>query len=196
MSAISDPKRFSQFLDYFQKRYQRYEQQGGAYKLTSLGAWATARPEALVSFFQRLGLEKHHRFADLGCGDGVAVCCAAHYCQATGIEADWDLCREAQMNARALGLESRTTFVCADFLQLRLDPFDFLYIYPDKPLEALWRKIRDWTGTLLVYGPHFPPKSQAPFKVYTWERETLSVYVISASSRTHFNALTQQEGAS
>lgn len=139
--------------------------------------WASARPEALVSFFDTLTLKKYRRFGDLGCGDGVAVCCAALFVErAIGIEADLELCRQARDNAQALGLGDRCAFVCADFLDVPLDSFDVLYIYPDKPLDALYKKLKGWSGALLVYGPHFPPQGLLPVTTYTWERETLRLY--------------------
>lgn len=169
-------------LRHFADRYRRHEATGGTYKMTSRGAWATSRPEAVLRFFHELALDRYRLFADLGCGDGVAVCGAALFTRAVGIEADPDLCRQAQENARALGLVHGTAFICADFLDLRLDPFDVLYIYPDKPLDSLMEKIRGWSGTLLVYGPHFPLRGRAPVGRFSWQRETLSVYAWGANT--------------
>lgn len=152
--------------------------------MTPLGAWATARPQALLTFFRDVRMEEHRRLADLGCGDGIAVCCAALFCGAVGIEVDRSLCAEAQENARALGLAHRAAFVCADFRHLRLHPFDVLYIYPDQPLTGLEHKLSGWNGTLLVYGPHFSPRSWKPIEVFRWEKETLSVYTFPESHGT------------
>ncbi|MEJ5364945.1 MAG: hypothetical protein WHS86_07590 [Desulfosoma sp.] len=163
-------------LRHFADQYRYCEGTGGTYKMTSRGAWATSRPEAVLHFFHELGLDRYRLFGDLGCGDGVAVCGAALFTRAVGIEADPDLCRIARENAGALGLLYRTAFLCGDFLSLRLDPFDVLYIYPDKPLDSLIAKLHGWSGTLLVYGPHFPPDGRPLLRSLSWERETLSVY--------------------
>lgn len=179
MTGFHDPHLCARFVAHFCQLYREYEKKGGAYKLTPLGAWATARPQALLELFQEVKLQRHSRFADLGCGDGVAVCCAALFCRAVGIEADLALCIEAQENARALGLMHRTAFVCADYRHVRLGSFDVLYIYPDKPLAGLERKLTGWSGTLLVYGPHFSPKNWKPSQVFRWEKETLSLYAFT-----------------
>ncbi len=165
-------------LRHFAELHRRYEQSGGPYKMTPRGVWATSRPEALLFFFRELGLDRYSLFGDLGCGDGAAVCCGALFSRAVGIECDPVLCRKARENAQALGLFHRAAFVCGDFLDLRLDPFDVLYIYPDKPLDPLIGKLQGWSGTLLVYGPHFPPKGLKPFDTLAWQRENLSVYAL------------------
>lgn len=176
---MSDPDRgglSERLLRHFTDRHRCDEHTGGPYKMTSRGVWATSRPEALLVFFRHLGLERYGFFGDLGCGDGVAVCCAALFTRAVGIEADPELCRKALENAHALGLSRRTAFVCGDFLDFRLDPFDVLYIYPDKPLDPLIEKLYGWSGIFLVYGPHFPPEGLRLLSGLTWQRESLSVY--------------------
>jgi SAM-dependent methyltransferase len=175
--SVPDRSAFSErVLRHFADRYGRRTALGGTYKMTSRGAWATSRPEAVLHFFHELGLDRYRLFGDLGCGDGVAVCVAALFTHAVGIEADPDLSRHARENARALGLLHRTAFICGDFLDLRLDPFDVLYIYPDKPLDSLTAKLHGWSGILLVYGPHFPPHGWPLLRRCAWEWETLSVY--------------------
>ena len=179
-SALSE-----RVLRHFADRYGPWEAMGGTYKMTSRGAWATSRPEAVLRFFHELGLDRCRLFGDLGCGDGVAACGAALFTHAVGIEADPELCRQARENACALGLGHRTAFICGDFLDLRLDPFDVLYIYPDKPLDALTAKLRGWSGILLVYGPHFAPHGRPLLRRCSWERETLSVYALGETSPEH-----------
>jgi hypothetical protein len=43
-------------------------------------------------------------------------------------------------------------------LYFRTSPYDLLFIFPDKPLDWLERRLpQDWPGRLLVYGPYFQP---------------------------------------
>ncbi len=67
-------------------------------------------------------------------------------------------------------------FVCADFFSQRIQRADCLYIYPDKPVYRLEEMLKDWDGSLLVYGPHFPPNILKLKEKLRCGRETLSVY--------------------
>lgn len=146
------------------------------YRMTSTGAWAVSRPEHLYVFFRALGLSDFRLFLDVGSGDGIAACLAALFTRAVGIEADPHLASRARRAALDLGLAARAHFICADFFTQRIREADCLYVYPDKPLYALEEALEGWTGTLLVYGPHFPPKRLSRTKQLRCGRETLTMY--------------------
>jgi hypothetical protein len=162
---------------HFRSRHRERFGDEGPYKMTPKGAWAASDPDALVFFFRRLSLETCRLFCDLGSGDGLAVCCAALFTRAVGIEADRELCREASASAHALLLPHPTLFVCADYTRLRPHRADCLYLYPDKPPTDLHRLVPpDWRGRLLIYGPHFPPRGFRCENTLRWKKETLHVY--------------------
>ena len=84
---------------------------------------------------------------------------ASLFTRATGVEADPELCTASQKMAQSLGL-SRAAFLCEDCRQTDLEPYDLLFIYPDKPLEWLEKRLpADWPGRVLVYGTYFRPQS-------------------------------------
>ncbi|RJX35593.1 MAG: hypothetical protein C4525_02775 [Desulfarculus sp.] len=129
------------------------------YKVTPVGMWACSRAEEVYDLLLKLRLEDCRHFADLGSGDGRVVLLAALFTQATGIEADPELCQAGDRLAAGLGL-ARARFICADCRQVDLRPYDLLFIYPDKPLDWLEARLPvDWPGRLLVYGPYFRPRS-------------------------------------
>ncbi len=146
------------------------------YKLTSHGAWARSRPAHLFYFFKKVGLGSFDLMVDLGSGDGTASCMAGLLTRALGIEADFDLASQAMKSARHLGMDTRVRFICADFYTQRIRNADCLFIYPDKPIYALEQALEGWEGTLLVYGPHFPPKRLRLAEKLTCGKETLCVY--------------------
>ncbi len=146
------------------------------YRQTASGAWAASRPEYLLHFFEGLDLARFRLFVDLGSGDGVACCLAGLFTRVIGIESDYFLASQAQRAARALELRERVSFICADFLTQTIQRADCLYIYPDKPLDAVEKVLGDWNGHLLVYGPHFPPKRLELQKKLKLGMETMSVY--------------------
>ncbi len=146
------------------------------YRLTVSGAWAVSRPAHLFYFFRKIELSRFRLFVDLGSGDGIVACLAALFTTAVGIEADSRLVRTARGAARALDLERRVGFIRADYLSQGLQAADCLYIYPDKPVFALERELSGWSGTLLIYGPHFPPKELKLRDKLRCGRETLAVY--------------------
>ncbi|MEW5911896.1 MAG: hypothetical protein AB1814_05025 [Thermodesulfobacteriota bacterium] len=128
------------------------------YKVTPVGMWACSRAEEVYDLLLKLRLENCRHFADLGSGDGRVVLLASLFTQATGIEADPELCQAGARMAEKLGL-SRARFICADCRSVDLSPYDLLFIYPDKPLDWLEERLpADWPGRLLVYGPYFRPR--------------------------------------
>ncbi len=162
-------------IDYFRRRLEDCGETR-PYRLTASGAWAASRPEYLFGFFKRVNLSGFRLFIDLGSGDGVACCVAGLFTRAIGIESDRLLASGAGRAVRDLKLQGRVGFICADFLTQSIQKADCLYIYPDKPLDALEKALEGWGGTLLVYGPHFPPKR---FSLQTKLRqgmETMSIY--------------------
>jgi hypothetical protein len=127
------------------------------YKMTPLGMWACSDAREVHDLFTQLGLENYRHLADLGSGDGRAVLLASLFTQATGIEADGELVEAARGMAQALGL-ARAQFIQGDCREADLAPYDLLFLYPDKPLDWLEKRLPlDWQGRLLVYGPHFQP---------------------------------------
>lgn len=168
-------KTAARVIEYFRRRLEDWGQTH-PYRLTASGAWAASRPEHLFSFFKSVNLSGFPLFIDLGSGDGVACCVAGLFTRAIGIESDLLLASSARGAGRDLGLSGRVDFVCADFLTQGIQKADCLFIYPDKPLYALEKVLEGWTGTLLVYGPHFPPKRLSLQEKLRLGMETMSVY--------------------
>ncbi|MEM5786787.1 MAG: hypothetical protein AAGU11_05670 [Syntrophobacteraceae bacterium] len=146
------------------------------YRLTATGAWASSRPAHLFYFFKKIALSQFKLFLDLGSGNGVATCMASLFTRAAGIESDSELVSQAAAASRELGLGSRTAFIRADFLTQRIRTADCLYIYPDKPVYAIEELLQEWEGTLLIYGPHFPPRTLQLRKRLKCGKESLAIY--------------------
>jgi len=117
------------------------------------------------------------------------ACLAGLFTRSVGIEVDERLCCESLRAARCLGLEERVQFICADYLTQNFRQADCLYIYPDKPFYALEAMLDGWEGTLLAYGPHFPPQALVPMQRLQSGAERLVLYgssaVAHASARTN-----------
>jgi predicted RNA methylase len=170
-------KAFRRLSKYFDQRHrQSGDPDGGPYRLTALGAWATSRAAHVFYFFKAIGLHRAALFCDLGSGDGLVVCIASLFTRAIGIEVDKELCRMGCQAATQLGLQDRVRFVCADFRTIRIREADCLYIYPDKPPRDLIFLLDGWNGSLLVYGPHFPLKDFNSVQRLHCGGETLHVY--------------------
>ncbi|SPF47703.1 conserved hypothetical protein [Syntrophobacter sp. SbD1] len=174
----------AEVIRYFQERHGGPGDDAEAlpYRLTSCGAWAASRPEHLFNFFKRVDLSRFRLFIDLGSGDGVACCTAGLFTRSIGIEADPFLVSRAAHAALDLKLQDRVGFICADFLTQRIQEADCLFVYPDKPVDAIEKSLQGWSGTLLIYGPHFPPKRFSPVEKLKYGRETLTVYSAEAGS--------------
>lgn len=171
-------RRFSAVLNSYAKLYNAREAEGkGLYTHTRLGAWATSRATHVFYFFKKIDLGRYNLFLDLGSGDGVVTCIAGLFTRSAGIEVDEELCGIAQKAARDLGLGNSTSFIRADFLTQNITKADCLYIYPDKPFYALEDLLSGWRGTLLVYGPHMPPKRMQPAATFACARERLTLYL-------------------
>jgi hypothetical protein len=148
----------------------------GPYRMTALGAWATSRSPHVFFFFKRIDLSRHELFLDLGSGDGLVTCIAGLFTRSIGIEIDLELCQAAQRAVRELKLEERATIVCGNYLQLPIWKAACLYHYPDKPMQELERLLTNWKGTLLIYGPHLPPRTLLPVSRLQCGRESLVLY--------------------
>lgn len=152
------------------------EESPGPYRLTSLGAWASSRAPHVFYFFRKIRLARFRLFLDLGSGDGIVACIAGLFTRSIGIEVDPFLCLTGRRAADVLGLTGRVHFICADYRFQRIHRADALYIYPDKPVLPFHEVLRDWRGTLLVYGPHFAPDGFEPVEELRCGPERLLVY--------------------
>jgi hypothetical protein len=169
-------RKAAELIRYYKELHGLQTADGGAYRLTASGAWAASRPAHLFYFFRRINLAAFKLFLDLGSGDGIASCLAGIFTRSVGIEADPELASKAGQAARDLGLENSVGFICGDFFDQRIQKADCLFIYPDKPVYALEELLQGWRGTLVIYGPHFPPKLFLLEEKLRCGRETLSVY--------------------
>ncbi|GLI33464.1 hypothetical protein [Desulforhabdus amnigena] len=168
---------FVRVINYYRKRYKAMEENGQSpYRFTALGAWAASRAPHVFHFFRSIHLDQYRSFVDLGSGDGLVACLAGLFTRSIGIEIDPELCREAHLAAAHLGMERQVEFICSDYLSQNLVSADCLYIYPDKPFYALEKMLADWKGTLLVYGPHFPPKHLTPIQHLECGNERIVLY--------------------
>ena len=128
------------------------------YRSTFSGMWAVSDTKELYKAFCHFRLDHCSHLADLGSGDGVATLIASLFTQATGYETDEFLYRKSLEIRDELKL-SHARFLQQDYFSADLSMYDMLYIYPDKPFDALIEKLRPtWRGHILVNGPHFTPK--------------------------------------
>ncbi|MHC1744933.1 MAG: methyltransferase [Syntrophobacteraceae bacterium] len=174
--------RFVSLLRYYHGLHEIWARSGHRlYRATSLGAWASSRPEHLYYFFRSINLSRFKLLVDLGCGDGVVACVASLFTHAVGIEIDPDLCRAGRKASVVLGLQNRVDFICGDFSSQRITRADCLFVYPDKPMARLEEILTEaaWSGTLLVYGPHLPPSRLKPVDRLSCGRERLVMYTVS-----------------
>ena len=146
------------------------------YRLTVSGAWAASRPSHLLNFFTRINLSDYRLFVDLGSGDGIACCMAGLFTKSIGIESDPFLLSLASRAARDLELDDRVGFIRADFQTQAIRNADCLYIYPNRPVYKLEEILAGWSGTLLIYGPHFPPRRFSRRETLRCGREMMTTY--------------------
>jgi hypothetical protein len=176
LDSVRLARKASELIRYYKGLHGVQDEGGDAYRLTASGAWAASRPAHLFYFFRKINLAAFKLFLDLGSGDGIVSCLAGLFTRSVGIEVDPELASIAGQAARVLGLENRVDFVCGDFFTQRIQKADCLFIYPDKPVYALEEWLQGWRGTLVIYGPHFPPKRFSLKEKLRCGRETLSVY--------------------
>lgn len=103
---------------------------------------------------------------------------ASLFAPSVGIEIDESLCAAAQNISRSLSLPNSVEFACEDYLQydFQSSDADCLYIYPHMPIWSLEEQLKDWQGTLLVYGPHFKPKKLKMVQEFKCGRERMAIY--------------------
>ena len=162
--------------------------------MTSLGAWATSRAPHVFSFFKQIDLGRYELFLDLGSGDGLVACIAGLFTHAVGIEVDPGLCNVAQRAARDLRLTERVGFICGDYLNLPIRHADCLYHYPDKPMDRLEDLLKGWRGTLLVYGPHFPPQTMVSRSRKTGMRQEKAWFLLRSEPYANEALIRKSEG--
>lgn len=146
------------------------------YRLTQLGAWASSRPHHVYYFLRRVNLSRYRLFMDLGSGDGIVACLGGLFTRSVGIEIDADLCGTAAKASRDLGMEGTVSFICADYRNQNIWRGDCLYLYPEIPVTHLELLLKGWSGTVLIYGSHFPPETLLPFFRLKCGRETMTAY--------------------
>lgn len=170
-------RHFAEIVRYYRKFYTELNNSGAEpYRMTRLGAWAASRAPHVFYFFKICNLAQYRLFMDLGSGDGIVTCIAGLFTRSIGIEIDPQLTAIAGAAARCLGLEGRVEFVCGDHRDHRIDQADCLYLYPDKPFDALADRLGGWGGTVIVYGPHFRPESLPRILTRRCGREQIVLY--------------------
>ncbi len=163
----------------YEQFYKSLKRQGlMPYSLTARGAWATSRPVHVFRFFQLAQMEKYRKVIDLGSGDGVVAHLASLFTSSVGIEIDESLCATARGISRQLGIPHTVEFLCEDYLQydFRSSGADCLYIYPHMPIQILEERLQHWQGTVLIYGPHFKPKTLKTLQEFKCGRERMIIY--------------------
>ena len=156
-------RRFAAIVRYYRKFYEELDRCGAEpYRMTRLGAWAASRAPHVFYFFKTCNLAQYSLFMDLGSGDGIVTCIAGLFTRSIGIEIDPQLTAIAGAAACSLGLQGRVEFICGDHRDHRIDRADCLYLYPDKPFGPVADRLGGWGGTVIVYGPHFPPEALTP----------------------------------
>lgn len=181
LDSTMDRKERLKCLSRLVKQYRAWsecsaERADAPYLMTRLGAWASSRPVHVFYFFECLDLSQFRLFLDLGSGDGRVACIASLFTRSVGIEVDERLCRIGHNVSCDMNFQGRVSFVCGDYRHFRIRKADCIYIYPDKPLWEIESMLRGWKGTLLVYGPHFPPRHFVPFLSLRCGKEEMKVY--------------------
>lgn len=175
--SVDVSRRFAAIVRYYRKFYVELNRSGAQpYRMTRLGAWAASRAPHVFYFFKTCNLAQYRLFMDLGSGDGIVSCIAGLFTRSIGIEVDPQLASVAGAAARNLGLERKVEFICGDHRDHRINQADCLYLYPDKPFDALVDRLSGWNGTIIVYGPHFPPKSLTPRLTHRCGMEQIVFY--------------------
>jgi hypothetical protein len=161
--SVNVSRHFAAIVRYYRKFYEDLNRSGAEpYRMTRLGAWAASRAPHVFYFFRNCNLAQYDLFMDLGSGDGIVSCVAGLFTRSIGIEIDPRLASTAATAARSLGLAGRVEFICGDYRDHRIERADCLYLYPDKPIDHVADRLGGWSGTVMVYGSHFPPQSLIP----------------------------------
>ncbi|MGM5487897.1 MAG: class I SAM-dependent methyltransferase [Nanobdellota archaeon] len=141
-------------------------------KDTGVGYWAIATSDDLYQTFRQLRLQEHKNFIDLGSGDGRAAVIASIFTTATGIEYDEELHELASDIAK-----ERATLIQGDYMHHDISGYDIVFINPDKHSIDLEEKFhRELTGTLVVFGNEFHPKTLAHVKTFIPHASPVTLY--------------------
>ncbi|MFH0867754.1 MAG: hypothetical protein V1831_00410 [Candidatus Woesearchaeota archaeon] len=130
-------------------------------KSTGKGFWGGVIADEVYEAFKKIGLHKHKNFIDLGSGDGKVVLTAALFCdRAVGIEIDNDLYRKSIEMQRKLSIPN-AIFYNSDLYEQSVSGYDFVFVYPDRPMHRGMEKklLNELTGKVLHYGYHFHPEN-------------------------------------
>ena len=105
---------------------------------------------------------------DLGSGDGRVVIAAAqkYGAKAVGVEIRPDLCRQAQVRIKSLGLEDRVTMVEGSALRVDLSPADVVTMYfLTNSNERLKPSLERMKSGSRVISNEFPVRGWKPVEV-------------------------------
>ncbi|MFH1064197.1 MAG: hypothetical protein V1729_03900 [Candidatus Woesearchaeota archaeon] len=140
----------------YSKRHSTLLISGQSQRATALGYWAASDPTQLFELFKKVRLQNFKKFLDLGSGDGIAVAVASLFTDASGIEIDAELHKEAKQLTSRLGLHC--TLKCKDYLDEDLSAYDFIFINPDNYFHRLEKKlVEEFKGTLVIVDNIFRP---------------------------------------
>ena len=127
---------------------------------TDAGFWFSSLSDDVVDIFRKIGLNKADYFLDIGSADGKVTLLASQFCKnCFGVEYDELLVDKSREMQRKLGIRN-ARFFHKDYNDMDFRGFEFLFVYPDQPMERGLEKklLRELTGKLVVYGPHFHPR--------------------------------------
>jgi hypothetical protein len=118
-------------------------------KETRLGLWGVSSIEDVHKIFKKLRIKG--KFLDLGSGDGKVVAIASLFTDnCTGIECDKELIDISDDFKAQLGYNAK--FILGDYMQHKLDDFDWLFLNPDHDLDKLEKKLlEELNGKVIVY---------------------------------------------
>lgn len=134
------------------------------FKETEKGLWGVTHLDALFELFQKLKLDTHNSFIDIGSGDGRVVLVAALFgVKALGIECDPWLVDTSLKLRRRINLPhcSKARLLEGDFMEHNLSEYNIVYCSPDKPFYRTTMEqklLTELEGKLIVHGWEFHPQ--------------------------------------
>ncbi len=168
---------FSRIRDAYTRRRSRLLLSGKFQRPTSHGYWAQSNPDHVFGLFRKLDLQTYKGFLDLGSGDGLVVAVASLFTDATGIEVDARLHRDAEDMREKLGLAFMLKN--SDYILEDLSQYDFIFIAPDNYFHRIEKRlVEDFRGTLVVLDNMFRPLTLSPSKNVSVKGTCFSVYEI------------------
>lgn len=150
---------------------------------TQIGFWGIAPSDEVFELFTKIKLQNYGNFVDLGSGDGRVVLIASLFTNATGIEFDPWLVENARNIQRSLTHVPRINqarFIQDDFRLHHLSSYDLVFVHPDQPMHrnGLDNKLKnELEGRLVVFGPHFHPRSLKKETTYDIQGSLVSTFV-------------------